>query len=192
MPLASVDFVSPPDVVATTTSFFDGEIGLDPASSVNANSLVGATKFFTYENNGLRQDWKSKNVYLFPPRDVLFGDEQPADTYIFRRRKRFQKSAQRVWLEECKRKYLKQEFDEAIVFLTSTEVALLVTQKLDIDFPLCILKEKPELFVDSPELKKLENTRCLGFIYYFPSAINTEKRIYEFSNLYSNLGRVFV
>lgn len=192
MPLASVDFVSPPDVVAVTTAFFDGEICLDPASSDNANKLIGASKFFTYEHNGLKQDWRSKNVYLFPPRDVLLSSEQPEDINLFRRRKRFQKSAQRVWLEECKRKYLKQEFDEAIVFLTSTEVALLVTQRLDIDFPLCILKEKPELYIDSPELKKLTNTRCLGFVYYFPSALNTERRIYEFSNLYSNLGRVFV
>jgi len=192
MPLASFDFISPPEVIATTTSFFDGEICLDPASSVSANKLVCATKFFTYEDSGLKQDWKAKNVYLYPPRDVLVGAEQPPDYFLFRKKKRFQKSAQRVWLEECKRRYLKQEFDEAIVFLTSTEVALITTQKLEIDFPLCILREKPALYVDSPDLNRLKNTRCLGFIYYFPSAVNTEKRIYEFSNLYSNLGRVFV
>lgn len=192
MPLASVDFVSPPEVIATTTAFFDGEIALDPASSVSANKLVCASKFFTYEDSGLNQIWRAKNVYLFPPRDFLLGSEQPADAYLFRKRRRFQKSAQRVWLEECKRKYLKQEFDEAIVFLTSTEVALLTTQKLEIDFPLCILRDRPNLYIDTPELNKLDNTRCLGFIYYFPSSINTEKRIYDFNNLYSNLGRVFV
>jgi len=41
------------------------------------------------------------------------------------------------------------------VFLTSTEVALLVTQKLDIDMPICILNKRPELYIDTPGLPKL-------------------------------------
>lgn len=191
MPLAEIDFVSPPEIVGVTTSFFKGSIELDPASSNEANTLIGANKFFTYTDNGLKQIWKAKNVYLYPPRDFLHSSEQPKETLLFNRRRRFQKSAQRVWLEECLRRYRKSEFEEAIIFLTSSEVALLVTQKLSIDLPICILKNHPRLHLDAPGLPKLESTRCLGFLLYLPSFINTEKRITEFHDFYSQLGRVY-
>jgi hypothetical protein len=191
MPLAEVDFVSPPEVIGVTASFFGGSIYLDPASSTNANTLVGATKFFTFEHNGLNQEWKAKNVYLYPPRDFLLANEQPKETLLFTRRKRFHKSAQRVWLEECIKRYRKAEFDEAIIFLTSSQVALLVTQSLNIDLPICILKKHPELYLDTPELSKLTNTRCLGFILYLPSPFNTEERIGDFIDAYNPLGRVY-
>ena len=61
---ATIDFVSPPDLIGVTTSFLGGEIDLDPASSDAANTLVNANRYFTPEHNGLRQKWKAKNVYL--------------------------------------------------------------------------------------------------------------------------------
>jgi len=191
MPLAAIDFVSPPDVVGVTTSFFNGSIDLDPASSNNANEIIGANRFFTFEHNGLNQEWRAKNVYLYPPRDFLAVSEQPKETLLFTRRRRFPKSAQRVWLEECLRRYRKAEFNEAIVFLTSSQVALLVTQTLKLDLPICILKKHPELHLDVEGLPKLANTRCLGFVLYFPSPVNTEERIGDFINAYSPLGRVY-
>jgi hypothetical protein len=60
MPCAVEDFVSPVNVVATTAAFFGGEIDLDPASSENANKLVGANRFFIPEDQGLKQLWKAK------------------------------------------------------------------------------------------------------------------------------------
>jgi hypothetical protein len=191
MPLSEIDFVSPADVVGVTTAFFNGRIDLDPASSPAANELISASRFFTPENNGLNQIWKARTLYLYPPRDVLTSREQPKEVFIFRKRKRFQKSAQRVWLEETLRRYRKGEFEEAIVFLTSSQVALLVTQYLDLDLPICILKEHPKLHIDAPNLPKLKNTRCLGFVLYFPSPFNTEERIGDFVNMYSQLGRVY-
>ena len=191
MPIADFDFVSPPELIGVTSSFFGGEIDLDPASSDEANTLINANRYFTFRNNGLLQSWKAKNVYLYPPREVLVYDEQPKTKRVFIRPKRFVKSAQRVWLEECYRRYIKKEFDEAIVFLTSTEVALIATQKLGIDLPLCILKTRPDLYLDTPGLPKLNNTRCFGFIYYFPSMHNTSKRVLDFNDTYSSLGRVY-
>ena len=191
MPLAAIDFVSPSEVIGVTTSFFNGSIDLDPASSTEANTLIAANKYFTVEHNGLNQIWKARNIYLYPPRDFLLSDEQPKEHLLFTRRRRFQKSAQRVWLEEALRRYRKAEFDEGIIFLTSSQVALLVTQTLNIDLPICILKKHPELHLDSPGLPKLTNTRCLGFLLYLPSPFNTEERIREFIDLYSPLGRVY-
>jgi hypothetical protein len=192
MPLAEIDFVSPANVLAVTSSFFGGQIHLDPASSEEANTLVSADRFFTHAHNGLAQTWKAKNVYLYPPRDVLVSSEQPKEYLLFNRRKRFQKSAQRVWLEEALRQYRKAEFEEAIVFLTSSQVALLVTQAIGLDLPMCVLKKHPELHLDSPGLPKLASTRCLGFVLYFPSPLNTEERILDFSTYFSNIGRVYI
>jgi len=191
MPLAETDFVSPPNLVAVTTSFFGGQIDLDPASSEEANVLINAYRFFTQVDNGLNQIWKAQSVYLYPPRDFLLFNEQPPDHVLFKRKRRFQKSAQRVWLEEIMRKYKRAEFEEAIIFLTSSEVALLVTQKLKIDLPMCIMKEHPHLLLDEPGLPKLTNTRCLGFVLYLPSPTNTEQRIMDFTTQFSILGRVY-
>lgn len=191
MPLAEIDFVSPPNLVAVTTSFFGGQIDLDPASSEEANVLINAYRFFTQVDNGLNQIWKAQSVYLYPPRDFLLFNEQPPDHVLFKRKRRFQKSAQRVWLEEIMRKYKRAEFEEAIIFLTSSEVALLVTQKLKIDLPMCIMKEHPQLLLDEPGLPKLTNTRCLGFVLYLPSPTNTEQRIMDFTTQFSILGRVY-
>ena len=123
MPLGSFDFVSPPELLGTATAFFGGTIYLDPASSETANNLVGAERFYDPSVNGLKQSWKAKNVYLFPPRDFLLSSEQPPDKTLFKKTRRFKKSAQRVWLEELLARYRKNEFEEALVFLTSTDVA---------------------------------------------------------------------
>jgi len=125
VPINAVDFVSPVELIATVTAFFDGEIDLDPASSHNANKLIHANRYFCPEHQGLRQIWKAKSVYLYPPRDILTGAEQPPDRNLWTKKKRFVKSAQRVWMEEMFRKYTLGEFEEGILILTSTDVAML-------------------------------------------------------------------
>ena len=184
------DFISPPELVATTAAFFGGSIDLDPASSESANSVVQADRFFTWKENGLNQPWKADSVYLYPPKSTLNGAEQPKDTRLFRKNLRFKKSAQRVWLELCYNKWLRNEFGQGIIFLTSSEVALLVTQKIGFDFPLCILSERPRLLHEQT-LKPVQ-AKVFGFIYYLPSQLNYENSIRSFSEHYSNLGRVYI
>jgi len=183
------DFVSPPELVATAASLFGGEVDLDPASSEQANLVVQANRIFTWRENGLNHDWKAKNVYLFPPRNLLTGDEQPKDTRLFRKNLRFKKSAQRVWLELAYNKWLRNEFEQAVIFLTSTEVALLVTQKIGFDFPLCVLNEKPNLLREK-DLKPI-NTKVFGFVYYLPPREEYQQAVHNFCDLYSTLGRVY-
>jgi hypothetical protein len=184
------DFISPPNLVATTAAFFGGSIDLDPASSEDANSIIQAERFFTWRENGLIQPWKADSVYLFPPRNTLNGTEQPRDTRLFRKNLRFKKSAQRVWLELCYKKWLHNEFGQAVIFLTSSEVALLVTQKIGFDFPFCVLAERPKLLKEK-DLKPVK-AKVFGFVYYLPSQLNYENSIKNFSEHYSNLGRVYV
>jgi len=151
MVLASRDFVSPVDLIATTTAFFDGQIDLDPASS----------------------------------------EEQPKPTALFQKNLQFKKSAQRVWLELCYQKWLKREFQQGITLITSSEVALIVTQKIGLDLPMCILKDKPRLLTDDENLKPLKSTRVIGFIFYFPPPEELEENIRRFYSFYSTLGRVY-
>ena len=184
------DFISPPELVATTAAFFGGSIDLDPASSESANSVVQADRFFTWKENGLNQPWKADSVFLYPPKSTLNGAEQPKDTRLFRKNLRFKKSAQRVWLELCYNKWLRNEFGQGIIFLTSSEVALLVTQKIGFDFPLCILSERPRLLHEQT-LKPVQ-AKVFGFVYYLPSQLNYENSIRSFSEHYSNLGRVYI
>ena len=192
MPISDVDFVTPIDVLAAVTSFFGGHIELDPASSDNANRLVQAQKYFCPQHQGLKQLWKADSVYLYPPRDKLTGIEQPPDRSLWTKKKRFAKSAQRVWMEEMLRKYTLGEFKEGVLFLTSTDVALLSAQKIGLDLPLCIMKDHPKLRNDDREFTKVSTNKIYGFLYYFPSMENTEKRILEFSSLFSTLGRVYI
>ena len=184
------DYISPPELVATTAAFFGGSIDLDPASSESANSVVQADRFFTWKENGLNQPWRADSVFLYPPKSTLNGAEQPKDTRLFRKNLRFKKSAQRVWLELCYNKWLRNEFGQGIIFLTSSEVALLVTQKIGFDFPLCILSERPRLLHEQT-LKPVQ-AKVFGFIYYLPSQLNYENSIRSFSEHYSNLGRVYI
>ena len=184
------DYISPPELVATTAAFFGGSIDLDPASSESANSVVQADRFFTWRENGLNQPWKADSVFLYPPKSTLNGAEQPKDTRLFRKNLRFKKSAQRVWLELAYNKWLRNEFGQGILFLTSSEVALLVTQKIGFDFPLCILSERPRLLHEQT-LKPMQ-AKVFGFIYYLPSQLNYENSIRSFSEHYSNLGRVYI
>ena len=184
------DFISPSELIATTAAFFGGSIDLDPASSESANSVVQADRFFTWRENGLNQPWKADSVFLYPPKSTLNGAEQPKDTRLFRKNLRFKKSAQRVWLELCYNKWLRNEFGQGIIFLTSSEVALLVTQKIGFDFPLCILSERPKLLHEQT-LKPVQ-AKVFGFVYYLPSQLNYENSIRSFSEHYSNLGRVYI
>jgi hypothetical protein len=184
------DFISPPELVATTAAFFGGSIDLDPASSESANSIIQADRFFTWKENGLNQPWKADSVFLYPPKSTLNGAEQPKDTRLFRKNLRFKKSAQRVWLELAYNKWLRNEFGQGILFLTSSEVALLVTQKIGFDFPLCILSERPKLLHEQT-LKPVQ-AKVFGFVYYLPSQLNYENSIRSFSEQYSNLGRLYI
>jgi hypothetical protein len=184
------DYVSPPELVATTTAFFGGEIDLDPASSDSANSTVGATRFFSWKENGLIQDWKVRNIYLFPPKLTLSGKDQPRSTDLFTKNFKYQKSAQRVWLELAYKKWVRKEFEQAIIFLTSSEVALLVTQKINFDFPLCILSQRPKLLREK-DLKPVRS-KVFGFVYLLPSVDNYNESVRSFHSFYSSLGRVYV
>jgi len=59
------EWYTPADFIKKARSVM-GNIDLDPASSEQANEIIGATHFFDQNNNGLEQEWAG-NVWLNPP-----------------------------------------------------------------------------------------------------------------------------
>jgi phage N-6-adenine-methyltransferase len=49
-------------------------IELDPASSEEANRVIGAQRYFTMEDDALAQDWTSETLYLNPPYGDVIAD----------------------------------------------------------------------------------------------------------------------
>jgi phage N-6-adenine-methyltransferase len=49
-------------------------IDLDPASSKEANQVIGAQRIFTMEDDALAQDWTSETLYLNPPYGDVIAD----------------------------------------------------------------------------------------------------------------------
>lgn len=64
--LGSQEWFTPEDIAQRATRALGGCIDLDPASCATANQVIGATRYYTKEDNGLAQHWEG-TVYMNPP-----------------------------------------------------------------------------------------------------------------------------
>jgi hypothetical protein len=67
----SEQWFTPSDIVDRVRAYFNGPIPLDPATA--AHNPTGAVRFFTTEDDGLRQSWSGGGVFVNPP----YGEQTP-------------------------------------------------------------------------------------------------------------------
>ena len=58
---------TPPYIIEAVREAFLGVIELDPASCAKANKIVKAKKYFTKKDDGLKQKWDARRIFLNPP-----------------------------------------------------------------------------------------------------------------------------
>lgn len=62
----SDSFFTPTWLVNEILEFYDGTIDLDPSADTNTEKRLPASKYYTFEDNGLESKWFG-NVYCNPP-----------------------------------------------------------------------------------------------------------------------------
>jgi hypothetical protein len=62
----SAEWYTPARYIAAVREVL-GDIELDPASCADANETVKAKRYFTIEDDGLRQPWAAATLFLNPP-----------------------------------------------------------------------------------------------------------------------------
>lgn len=68
--MSNTDEWHTPDCLIYIANSSMATIDLDPASNYEANQAVGASNFYTKEDDGLTQDWYG-NVFLNPPYSIV-------------------------------------------------------------------------------------------------------------------------
>lgn len=127
----SVEHLSP-EAVAKATKETLGRIDLDPASCFAGNLVIGAERYFTFMDNGLKQEWNG-NVFLNPPGGTTRTPGAPS------------RSRQVLWWVKLAREW-EEGRTAAAVFLGFSIEILQTAQQVPglqpMDFPICIPSQR--------------------------------------------------
>lgn len=63
----NMEWYTPDHILQFARGMLGGPFDLDPASSEQANRIVGASRFYTKEMNGLAVPWEAERLWLNPP-----------------------------------------------------------------------------------------------------------------------------
>jgi len=180
------ELITNPDLVASAHALL-GEIDLDPASSNLANTYVGASHYYTPQDDGLNDaDWYGK-VYVFPPSGSYFFNKQLNKWKMTRTSAGTITSAHAVWYHRLYRAWLNNEIEQGL-FFTNCPDMIRYEQKI-FDFPVCILKTPPELIKNSSKGLSKHRT-CTSLAVYLQPKDSPGKATERFIDIYAEKGRI--
>jgi len=168
-----------------------GSIDLDPASSAFANKYVGAKKYYTPTDDGLNDAKWHGNVYCFPPSQSYFWDKKNDRWKPTRGLSPTLTSGHALWFRNMKRKWLAGEFEQGIYFTNYVD-CIMYNQDM-FDFPMCILKSRPQLIRHYYADDSIENRNTgVSLIVYMQPRDRVAEATEEFVEIYSEKGRILV
>lgn len=159
---ASNEWYTPPRYMALVRSVFALPIDLDPFSSLHANRIVGARRYFTKEDDAFKQSWAANNIFMNPPYGKVGNDSQAGLA--------------------CKRlikEYWDEQFPEGIILVNSCTGAGWFQPLFD--YTVCFVDHRIRYV--SPDGKKNQPTKDNVFVYIGPGWR-------RFTEVFSTIGRI--
>jgi phage N-6-adenine-methyltransferase len=152
---------TPQDIIEAAKSVMGGKIDLDPFSSKEANGRIGATIFYTEEDDALSMDWaKVETVFINPPygRGVIV------------------KAIKKV-IEE----YKKESFKEGVLLVNNATDTLWFHDVKDIASAVCFTKGRISFLSPAEDgvLKIVSGNTRGQVLFYFGKNIEAFKKEYR-------------
>ncbi len=143
-----------------------GGIDLDPASCAAANEIVKAERYFTKEQNGLCQEWRSRSLWLNPP---------------YARSEHYQ-SGIGLFIKKCLEVYEDGDILQAII-LATTEVNAKWFQPLWY-YPICFADHRVKFIAPQIDPRGVyQHMFGTCFVYLGPNEV-------KFAEVFSQFGRI--
>ncbi len=173
---ASVEHYGPDYIGPMVREVFDGPINLDPASCYQANLLIGAWKYYTSTDDGLKQPWFG-NVYLNPPGGRVEFDGQ-----------NFNQAS--VWYATLAHKFALGLVTQA-VFMVFNQELFRYAQKFNVvqplDFPACFPRDRIDFWKPGQE----GSPEPQGAPGHPNTVIYMGPNVGRFKEVFGRLGRVY-
>lgn len=164
----SNEWYTPARYIEAARLVMGGPIELDPASCAVANNTVRAARYFTPEQDGLAQEWKSPRVWLNPPYSASTAVPMPQFT----------------WSRKLLTCYQQGQVEQAVLLIMAC-----VKQKWFhdlwsmIDAPICFVNKRIYFLRPAGAPKELRESSC--FLYLGPH----ESRFVEVFSRFGTLAK---
>lgn len=148
-----------------------GEIDLDPASTLEVNRDIKASRIFTKENNGLAKRWDGKTVFCNPPGGKLNG-----------------KSLQEVFFMKMYSEWKLKHFDAGVMLCFNSAIIHSKSQAELLSLPVCFSRGRIKFEkIINGNREAIKNPTHGNLIVLFPA---NESQVSLFREQFKDVGIV--